>query len=402
MESGIDMRTTSMRKGVGPVRVGATTLLATVGLLLTMLVTPPSAGAANPSGYGGGGELQHALDAIVTRPDGPPGIIVTVQRGSWRTTYTAGTSTVGRSDPIRPTDHLRLASVSKAYSGAASLSLVADHLLSLDDTVGKWLPALPKKWHPVTLAELLQHTSGIQDFSDSKKFIAALLADPLNPPPPTTLLSYAKHKLRFVPGTDYHYSNSDNIIVALMVQAASGQSYQSELASRVFGPLGLSQTSLPQGAAIPMPYVHGYGLDPPNAPIDVSEQFAAGWSGASGGMVATPADTNTFIRGYARGATTSPAVHAAQFTFRPGSSEPPGPGTNSAGLAIFRYQTSCGTLYGHTGNTSGYTNFAAATADGSRSVVVQINAQITPKVNGAAFPDLLHIDELGACAALGR
>jgi D-alanyl-D-alanine carboxypeptidase len=294
-----------------------------------------------------------------------------------------------------------VASVSKAYSGATALSLVADHVLSLDDTVGKWLPTLPKKWHPVTLAELLQHTSGIQDFSASKRFIAALRADPLNAPPPTTLLSYAKRKLLFVPGTDYHYSNSDNIIVALMVQASTGQSYQSELASRVFTPLGLSQTSLPTGAAMPVPYVHGYDLDPPNAPTDVSELFAAGWSGASGGIVATPGDTNTFIRGYARGATTSPAVHAAQFTFRPGSSEPPGPGTNSAGLAIFRYQTKCGTLYGHTGNTAGYTNFAAATADGSRSVVVQINAQITPKTNSAAFPDLLHIDELGACAALG-
>jgi D-alanyl-D-alanine carboxypeptidase len=95
-------------------------------------------------------------------------------------------------------------------------------------------------------------------------------------------------------------------------------------------------------------------------------------------------------------------VHAQQFTFRPGSSEPPGPGTNSAGLAIFRYQTPCGTVYGHTGNTLGYTNFAAATPDGSDSVVVQINAQITPGVNGAAFPDLEHIYELGVCAALGH
>ena len=89
-----------------------------------------------------------------------------------------------------------------------------------------------------------------------------------------------------------------------------------------------------------------------------------------------------------------------QFTFRPGRSEPPGPGTNSAGLAVFRYRTSCGTVYGHTGNTLGYTNFAAASGDGTRSVTVQINAQITQKINEAAWPALHRIYELGVCAAL--
>ncbi len=377
-------------------------VVAGTALFLTPLVGQAAAGASAPSWHGSGGQLQRALDAFVTRPDGPPGVIVVVQQGGWEQTYTAGTSTVGQATPIGLGDHLRIASMSKAYSGAAALSLVSDHVLSLSDTVGKWLPTMPKKWLPVTLAQLLQHTSGIQDFSDSPKFIDALLADPQNPPPPTTLLSYAKRRLLFDAGTAYHYSNSDNILVALMIEAATGQSYESELASRVFGPLGLSQTSLPEGSALQTPYVHGYGLDPPDAPSDVSEFFAAGWSWASGGIVATPGDSNTFFRAYARGATTSPWVHQAQFTFVPGNSEPPGPGTNSAGLGIFRYQTKCGTVYGHTGNTLGYTNFAAATADGSRSVVVQINAQITQKINKAAFPDLREIDELGVCAALGH
>jgi hypothetical protein len=58
-----------------------------------------------------------------------------------------------------------------------------------------------------------------------------------------------------------------------------------------------------------------------------------------------------------------------------GSSEPPGPGKNAAGLALFRYRTRCGTVWGHTGNTPGYTQFAAASGDGRRSVTVSVNAQ---------------------------
>ncbi len=88
------------------------------------------------------------------------------------------------------------------------------------------------------------------------------------------------------------------------------------------------------------------------------------------------------------------------FTFRPGKSEPTGPGTNSAGLGIFRYKTSCGTVYGDTGNTQGYTQFIAPTRDGKRSTVVSINSQLTPERNPKPFAALHKIYELAVCAAL--
>jgi len=383
-----------------PSSLGITT--AALAVLTTAVMSFPAAAADRATETGAGEALQGALNALVSGSDGPPGIIAVVKTGATQTVYRAGTAQVGQSVPLEPTDHIRLASVSKAYSGAVALSLVADHVLSLSDTVGKWLPSLPGEWHGVTLAELLQHTSGIQDFNGTTTFIDELLKDPQNPPPPETLLSFASPELMFTPGTNYHYSNSDNIIVGLMIQAATGQSYESELQSRVFGPLGLSQTSLPQGSAIPSPFISGYDLDPPKTPSDVTNFFGAGWSWASGGVIATPQDLTTFIRAYVQGATTSRAVHEAQFTFRPGSSEPPGPGINSAGMAVFRYETGCGTVYGHTGNTLGYTDFAAATADGSRSVTVQINAQITPTQNSAAWPELHRIYELAVCATTGH
>jgi D-alanyl-D-alanine carboxypeptidase len=116
--------------------------------------------------------------------------------------------------------------------------------------------------------------------------------------------------------------------------------------------------------------------------------------------VATPDDANAFIRAYVRGATTSPSLHRAQFEFRSGSSEPTGPGRNSAGLAIFRYQTGYGTVYGHTGNTSGYTQFVAASGNGRRSMVVSVNSQITPTAHPERFTELRQIFDLAVAAAL--
>ena len=228
------------------------------------------------------------------------------------------------------------------------------------------------------------------------------MASPLKPPPPRVLTTYAEPKLDFAPGTEYRYSNTDNVIAALMIQAATGRSYEAELRSLVLRPFGLAHTSLPRGARLPAPFVHGYAVAPPAPPEDVTNVFAAGWAWASGGVVSTPRDANAFVRAYVRGATIDRRTRSAQLTFVPGSSEPPGPGRNSAGLALFRYQTRCGTVYGHTGNTAGYTQFVAASRDGTKSVVVSANAQITPSGDPQTFAGLRRIYTLAVCAALHR
>ncbi len=372
-----------------------------MGALTCALVGALPAGAANPTPAVADAALDKAIAAMVERTDGPPGIAVVVQRAAEPALHSVGTSAIGATTPIRLDDHLRLASVAKAFSGAVAVSVVASGELSLDDTIGQKLPTLPAAWANVTLGELLHHTSGIPDFSQTPAFADAVSASLLVPPPHAELLSYvASDPLRFEPGTRYEYSNSDNIAAALMIEAATGHTYEEELATRVLEPLGLTETSLPNDAALPAPFAHGYDVSTPGTPDDVSSLFAAGWSWASGGVVATPADANRFVRGYVAGTTTNSTTRAAQFTFVKGSSEPPGPGTNSAGLAVFRYRTKCGTMYGHTGNTPGYTQFIAASTDGSRSVSVSINAQITPKSNAKRFRELRAIYGLAVCAAL--
>lgn len=368
-------------------------------LALVMLgVMAPGSGAAPPSSDTA---LQRALDAFVKRADGPPGISVVVQRGAQPEQFTAGLGDVATKQEFGLTDAMRLASVAKAFSGAAAVSAVADGKLTLDTTVGEVLPGQPAAFGKVTVGQLLQHTSGIPDFSKSPTFQEAVGAALATAPPPEQLLTYiADEPLSFPPGTRYAYSNSDNIMVGLMVAAVDGMPYDQSLETRVYAPLGLTGTSLPSGVEMPAPFTHGYAPDPPNAAEDVSEVIAAGWSWASGGVVSTPQDANLFVRGYVSGKLTNAETQARQFKFRPGSSEPPGPGKNSAGMAVFRYQTSCGTMYGHTGNTPGYTQFIAATRNGKRSVVVSVNTQLTPERNPKPFAQLRTIYGLAACAAL--
>jgi D-alanyl-D-alanine carboxypeptidase len=379
------------------------TTLASI-MLSGVIAAPISASDEVPSGAATADQrLDRAIEAFVDADGGPPGIAVVVQRGAGGAAlHTAGVADLTTGAEIAMDDHMRLASVAKAFSGAAALSVVADGKLALTDTLGERVAGMPEAWADVTLAELLHHTSGIPDFSQSAAFREALEASLLVAPPPATLLSYvADEPLEFEPGSEYRYSNSDNIAVGLMVESATGLPYEQELQERVYAPLGLTGTSLPRDAVLATPSIHGYVVADAE-PEDVSEAFAAGWTWASGGVVSTPGDANRFVRGYAAGATTNVVTRAEQLEFVPGHSEPPGPGKNSAGLAIFRYRTRCGTVYGHTGNTAGYTQLIAATDDGSRSATVGVSAQITPKSDKARFARLRRIFVLAVCAAMAE
>jgi D-alanyl-D-alanine carboxypeptidase len=118
--------------------------------------------------------------------------------------------------------------------------------------------------------------------------------------------------------------------------------------------------------------------------------------------VSTPADLNAFVRGYVGGQLFDPRTRAQQrWVVAGGSSEPPGPGNNSAGLGVFRYDTRCGTVWGHTGNTLGYTQFMAASPNGSRSATVFVNSQLT-RTDGAegVFEALRRAEGRAVCAAL--
>ncbi|MGO9079452.1 MAG: serine hydrolase domain-containing protein [Streptosporangiaceae bacterium] len=369
--------------------------------LLAAIVLAPAGAGADASFAVSSAQLQRTLHRLVTMPSGPPGVIVIVRHGERRAVYQAGTASLARARKLSVDDHARLASFSKAYSGAVALSLVSRGKLRLTQTIGRLLPSLPRAWHQVTLAELLQHRSGLPDFTASKGLARRLRRAPRRPIGPRKLLRFVWHEpLQFRPGTRYAYDNTDNIVVAMMARAAAGRGYQALLRSLVYRPAGLRQTSLPSGARLPKPYLHGYVTASGHRPQDVSQSFAASLAWAAGGMVSTPSNTAAFIRAYLADRFFSARVQAAQLRFVPGSSQPPGPGVNSAGLAIFRYATRCGTVYGHTGNIPGYTQFAAATRGGADSATVTATEQISQSVQPKVLAELRQAELQAVCAAL--
>jgi len=345
--------------------------------------------------------LAAGLQKLVSMPGGPPGAIALVQKGNRMVPYPAGVGNVSTSQPVTSTDTVRIASVSKAFNGAIALALVTHKKLHLTDTVGQLLPTLPKSWAPVTLAQLLHHTSGLPDYTHSSSFLEVLKADPHAVLTPTQLLSYVTDEPpSFKPGSKYEYSDTENIVAGLMVEAVTHESYETALAQEVTDPLDIPGTTLPDNPQLTEPYIHGYDIEADTPPEDVSTVLNPGLAWASGGMLSTPAELNQFMRAYVRGAFTNRSTRNQQFEFIPGSSGPPGPGTNSAGLAIYRYQTSCGTVYGHTGNFPGYTLFAAASSDGARSATVIVNEQLNDNPVTPVFTQLRAVEGLAVCAAL--
>jgi len=369
-----------------------------VGLVvLATLLLAPSAPAKFRGAPDSG--LQRALEAIVDSPAGPPGVAVLIDRGPHKEFLAAGSAGGG----LRPAPWLRfrIASVAKGFNAYVGAKLARAGKLTFADTVGGAIPGVLPAADPVTLQQLLQHTSGLADYIRDPVFVEQLLADPTRYFSPAQLTGFVREEpLEFAPGSRYHYSDTDNIAAALIEEAASGLSYEQLLAKRVFGPLGMRESSLPSTPKMPRPFMHGYDVEPGKKPEDVSELLNPAGAWASGGIVSSPIDLSRFARAYVP--TVLRASRGLAGAFRPGSSSPPGPGKNFAGLGIFRYQTGCGTVYGHTGSFPGYRVFLAASADGRRSVVFVANAQIVP---GQGSPRvaaaITKVQAHAVCRALG-
>jgi D-alanyl-D-alanine carboxypeptidase len=304
--------------------------------LVLLLGAQPAAAQGDPRAT-----LQQQLDALVAADGGPPGAVVTLRRGSRTTVLTSGVADVASGRRPRATDHMRIASVAKTFNGAVVLRLVAQGRLRLGSTIGEVLPRLPRTWRGVTVRQLMNHTSGVPDYTRSDGFREQFQTDPDGVVRPAKVIGWVRRDpLVFRPGSRYAYSNTDNIVLGLMAEEVTGRSYAGLLRRFVFRPLGLRKTSLPLRTGLPRPFLHGYVTEPGSPPEDVSTLLSPSGAWASGGIVSTPLELGRFIRGLLGSRLFPRAVQRRQLRFvAGGQSSPPGPGRNSAGLSIFRYRT---------------------------------------------------------------
>jgi D-alanyl-D-alanine carboxypeptidase len=381
--------------------------IATVAALCLLLASVASASAEPlpmPTPAAGDpqlAKLQATIEKLVEDRAGPPGIAVVLTNGKRQTFLGAGVANVKSGVAPKPDDHFRIASVAKGFNAYLAVKLAArGEGFSLGETLGESIPGVLPQAEGVDVAQLLQHTSGLPEYIESEAFVKRILKDPTAYVAPNELPVYVKNEpLEFRPGSKYHYSDTDNIAVGLIEEAETGVPYASLLKEVAFGPLGMTSSSLPKTVRMPRPALLGYDVDPPKPAVEETEVISPSGAWASGGIVSTPADMARFLPAYV------PTVLAADLKlprpFRPGSSSPPGPGTNSAGIGIFRYQSKCGTVYGHTGSFPGYRVFVAANASGTRGVVFVANAQVIPGSGSPSVSDAIRAAQVQAvCVAL--
>jgi D-alanyl-D-alanine carboxypeptidase len=369
-------------------------LVASLAILLAIPAGAPAANTATAA------DVQRSLDGLVAASGGPPGAIATLYRNGRLTVVRAGRADIEHKGAPSAKHHMRIASVAKAFSGAVALQLVRDGRLGLDDTIGQRLPGMPPAWAAVTVRQMLNHTSGLPDYTQSDAFAKQAQTKPRGFVSPTKIIDWVRaDPLQFAPGSRYEYSNTDNIVIGLIAQAVTGRSYPDLLDSIVFGPAKLRETSFPtRSIALPAPFLHGYIVAPGQQDQDVTTFLSPSGAWASGAVVSTPGDLNAFIRAYLGLRFFGAEQQREQMRFVTGGrSSPPGPGQNSAGLALFRYKTRCGTVYGHTGNFPGYVQFAAATADGRRAVTTTLNI---PAPTGRLLARLRAAQTTAVCALL--
>ncbi|MGH3377975.1 MAG: serine hydrolase domain-containing protein [Actinoallomurus sp.] len=206
------------------------------------------------------------------------GAVLVVRRGEVLARFAAGQADAARHVPVRPETIFRLASVSKQFTAMLVLKQRDRRLLRLDDKicpylVPKYVKACPKAWAPITIQEILTHTSGIPDISEMPDFFPKL------PKPTTTqeiIQRFVNKPLDFKPGTSWKYSNSGYILAGAIVEKVTNKPFGTVLRDDITGPLRLTHTGYSTGNP-PPGYAKGYlRLGTPAPPLNGSQANAAG------------------------------------------------------------------------------------------------------------------------------
>jgi D-alanyl-D-alanine carboxypeptidase len=342
-------------------------LLVPVCALAILAGSAPAARAPTP--------LQRALRAVVEF--GAPGATVLVRDGARTTQLAVGYARLTPRTPLRAGDRFRIGSVTKSFVATVVLQLAGEGRLTLDDPLERWLPGIVPNSERITLRHLLTHTSGIYNYTDDPSFTRALRKNPRRVLAPADLVRIATAQPAREPG-EWSYSNTNYILLGLVVETVTGRPLAEELRSRILEPLGLRDTSLPATPAIPGRHAHGYTVRGGRR-MDVTA-FSPSWAWAAGGMVSTSRDLATFYGALLTGQLLAPPLQQELLRLVP-----------TAGYAsgIARARLRCGYAWGHDGLVPGYYTAAWTSTNGRKQVVVLINTD-TSGLNQLALLDLLN------------
>jgi D-alanyl-D-alanine carboxypeptidase len=360
-----------------------------------------SAGAALAAGAQAAyaSALQPKLQQIVTDTL-TPGAVVLVRSpelGDWTAAF--GTRALGSATPVTLADHVRIGSNTKTWTGTVILQLVQEGKLTLDDPVSTYRPDVPNGQH-ITITQLLGMRSGLYNYTESLELNQTLDTNPTKAWTPDELLAIAyKSPPYFPPGQGFLYSNTNTVLLGLIIEKLTGNPVEQEFQRRIFTPLGLRNTHLPPRTsnALPAPYPNGYQFGtnvetmatqvlPPDQqaaaragtlkPLDATGDNPS-WAWTAGSGISTAEDLARYAQALVGGGLLNDAMQKQRLaSIRP--IDPADPKSLGYGLALAQF----GPVFGHTGELPGYNSFMGH--DPRRKITIIVWSSLAAAPDGRA------------------
>jgi D-alanyl-D-alanine carboxypeptidase len=354
--------------------------LACVFGVLLFAITPLAARAADPTDTPFSADVQSRIEAAVrhdlTEYGGNqpvPGVVIGVwdpARGSF--VRGIGDAQISPQRPMAVDDKFRVGSNTKTFVITVLLQLVDEGKLSLDDPVSKFdLPVKVPNGEHITVRQLMQMRSGLLDLYALPAFQAMTIApDAAFDRTHWVQLALDRPAL-FAPGTKWSYSNTNYMLLGMIVEAITHETVATEISKRLLTPMALNNTSFPTtDPQMPTPYAHGYMLDAHNDWVENSVEFPPSVTWAAGVMISDMADMKRWVKAYVTGTTNSAATQRDRLACLP-----IGKGDLSFGLGIGCSEG----WYGYTGGITGYNTGAYYLPSKDATIIAFVNSQREPK-----------------------
>ncbi|MEU5059098.1 MULTISPECIES: serine hydrolase domain-containing protein [unclassified Streptomyces] len=321
--------------------------------------TPPGPALSDPCA------LQEAISDLTHPPSTSAQLLVDRPEQRWY--GTAGVADIGTARQLRPDDAFRAGSVTKAFVATVVLQLWARGVVELDEPIGRHLPGLlPAGSARITVAQLLNHTSGLPDHRGLPDVSTpeAVLRHRFDAWTPQQLVrTVTLDPLKFRPGSKQEYRGINYVLLALLVEALTGRPYGEVIRERLVRPLGLRGTLIPdRDPRLHGSHVHGYLKMTDGALRDVTvyDQSDA-WG--EGELVSTVADLFRFHQALFSGELLPPRAMSHLFTLPPDSVRMLDGTPARYSLGLQTATVNGVTFWGKTGDTYGYRTRMFSTRD---------------------------------------
>jgi len=338
--------------------------LACTAVVLTGLIAGPGSAAPAPAPW----SLQRCLAATAERLDFTGA--ASVSRHGVLSRHARGLAGGPGSPALTPDDRFNLASEGKMFTAVAVAQLIDGGRVRLDDAIGRYVAGLTPETSAVTVRQLLTHSSGLGDYI-SPNFPAVMKARSLSDLKPLV----ASDRPAFTPGSRFGYSNSGFLVLGLLIEAVSGQSYGDYLQAHIFQPAGMTATGLDPDA--PRPSAIGLTAMGPDGPLPAGAPLRPApvpRGSAAGGAFSTAGDMQRFFAALTTGKLVRPETYlmmtSPQIVAAPAKGDTPefdyGLGF---GVGMFKGHR----WFGHNGGAPGANDEAVVFPDDATSLVVMSN-----------------------------